>query len=141
VPQKLEQICDWVAAGKTGRFETSKPTIKVLLTILAPVEWAVWAYLRLRYGLRGRGIEKAPQMDRLFFVDSRCDGCAVCVRVCPVENVEIQEGRPVWQHRCEQCFACYEWCPREAIVARAGASKRRYNHPEVRLHDVIRRPA
>ena len=145
VPRKLDQICGFVVAGRTGRMEKSTAPMRTLMAALAPVEWVIWAYIQARYGLPGRGPGSGPetvrQMDRLFAADARCDGCRMCARVCPVGNIELEGGRPVWQHRCEQCFACYEWCPQEAIVAREGASKRRYHHPEVTLSEILSRPA
>jgi flavodoxin/Pyruvate/2-oxoacid:ferredoxin oxidoreductase delta subunit len=49
--------------------------------------------------------------DKNFWVDEKCNGCAVCTKVCPSLNVTLVAGKPVWCHRCEQCFACLQWCP------------------------------
>jgi len=35
------------------------------------------------------------------------------VRVCPVNNIEMVDKKPVWQNRCESCLACINWCPKE----------------------------
>jgi ferredoxin/flavodoxin len=52
-----------------------------------------------------------PEMDKTFWVDERCNGCGICQQVCPVENVQVSEGKPRWRHACEQCLACLQWCP------------------------------
>lgn len=56
-----------------------------------------------------------PVSDRAFTVSAAYNGCGICARVCPVDNIEMADGRPVWQNRCENCLACVNWCPREAI--------------------------
>jgi len=71
--------------------------------------------------------------DRKFTVDDRCTSCERCVEVCPVGNIRLEEGRPVWLHHCEQCLACIQLCPTEAIQAGTKTGKRdRYHHPGLR---------
>lgn len=57
--------------------------------------------------------------DTPFHVDrKRCMGCGKCVRVCPVNNLRLDDNRhPAWQHseQCLACFACYHHCPLRAI--------------------------
>jgi len=78
-----------------------------------------------------------PSMDKSFWVDGNCNGCAVCTNVCPCENIRMRDGRPVWMHRCEQCLACIQWCPPEAIqFGKKTPRYERYHHPEVTLPDL-----
>lgn len=53
--------------------------------------------------------------DRLFRVSNACTGCGRCAAVCPVDNVEMIDGRPRWRHRCQHCMACLQRCPAAAI--------------------------
>lgn len=79
-----------------------------------------------------------PQMDKKFWVDDRCNGCAVCSKICPARNIEMKDERPAWLHRCEQCFACLQWCPQEAIQCGKKTMRYpRYHHPEVTLKDML----
>ena len=81
-----------------------------------------------------------PRMDRKFWVDEKCNSCMLCERICPADNVYIQNGRPSWLHQCEQCFACLQWCPEEAIQFGKNTSKyERYHHPEVTAQDMLHR--
>ncbi|WP_226377679.1 hypothetical protein [Citrifermentans bremense] len=63
----------------------------------------------------------------------------MCERICPVSNVLLQAGKPVWHGNCEQCLACIQWCPAKCIQY-GGKTKEyeRYHHPEVMMRDVMR---
>ncbi|MDD1710193.1 MAG: EFR1 family ferrodoxin [Methanoregulaceae archaeon] len=81
-----------------------------------------------------RFVTSVHDADRKFTVDDRCTSCGRCVQVCPVENIRLEEGRPVWLHHCEQCMACIQLCPALAIQAGNKTEKRdRYCHPGLRL--------
>jgi len=66
--------------------------------------------------LRGY-IEKEPiiaEVDR-----DRCNGCRVCVTVCPYNAIEISDGKArVNEVLCEGCGACTASCPVGAIQLR-----------------------
>ncbi|HMA05367.1 MAG TPA: EFR1 family ferrodoxin [Methanomicrobiales archaeon] len=87
-----------------------------------------------------RFIAGVGEADRKFTVDDRCTNCGICEAVCPVENIRLEAGRPVWLHHCEQCLACIQHCPTGAIQAGPETENRgRYRHPEVGIEDLKRR--
>ena len=50
-----------------------------------------------------------------FTVGDACTGCGQCARLCPMNNITIQNGKPVWGGDCTHCMACICRCPVEAI--------------------------
>ena len=50
-----------------------------------------------------------------FAAGDACTGCGQCVKLCPMNNVTIQNGKPVWGGDCTHCMACICRCPVEAI--------------------------
>ena len=89
-------------------------------------------------GMHAMVVRQVPGLDKAFRADDTCTGCGICAGVCPVDNIEIVEGRPVWHHRCELCFSCIHWCPEESIqYGKNTDGKARYHHPNVTLSDIL----
>lgn len=53
--------------------------------------------------------------DRKFTVSDACTSCALCQKLCPLQNISIVNGRPRWNGHCTNCMACYHHCPVNAI--------------------------
>ncbi|EKF84842.1 4Fe-4S ferredoxin [Methanobacterium formicicum DSM 3637] len=53
---------------------------------------------------------------RLETDNEECRRCGICVRLCPVDNITLEEGKPP-EHgfNCEYCLRCTSLCPRGAI--------------------------
>ena len=65
--------------------------------------------------------------DRRFLVKENCIGCTACAKLCPLVNITMQYGRPVWNGHCTQCQSCIAVCPVDAIeFGRRTRKKRRY---------------
>ena len=50
-----------------------------------------------------------------FRSNGRCVGCGKCATACPMENITMSEGQPVWHSRCALCLRCYHICPCDAV--------------------------
>ena len=50
-----------------------------------------------------------------FTVSDACIGCGQCAKRCPMNNVTLKDGKPVWGRNCTHCMACICYCPKEAI--------------------------
>lgn len=69
--------------------------------------------------------------DKKFIVTEDCIGCGKCANVCPLHNINMDEGYPHWNQKCTHCMACITECPRTAIEYGGGTfGKRRYRCPE-----------
>lgn len=50
-----------------------------------------------------------------FYAIDKCVACGKCVRLCPLSNIRLLEGKPQWGKECTHCMACICGCPEEAI--------------------------
>ena len=50
-----------------------------------------------------------------FNATDSCISCGKCVNVCPLSNIRLEHGKPVWGKDCTHCMACICRCPSEAI--------------------------
>lgn len=50
-----------------------------------------------------------------FYADDKCTGCGACEKICPLNNIEIKSGKPLWSNNCTHCTACISYCPESAI--------------------------
>ena len=63
-----------------------------------------------------------------FRVSERCTGCGQCAKRCPLNNITLPNGRPVWGGSCTHCMACICYCPAEAIeYGKKSLGKPRYH--------------
>jgi Uncharacterized Fe-S center protein len=53
--------------------------------------------------------------DKPYRVQDNCISCGKCVTSCPVHNIELKDGKPMWKHQCVGCMSCYHHCPVNAI--------------------------
>ena len=62
-----------------------------------------------------------------FFADDKCTSCGKCVKVCPLNNIEIKNNKPMWNKNCTHCMACISYCPTSAIeYGKKTVGKQRY---------------
>jgi len=82
--------------------------------------------------------EAVYHVDQSYVCDDACDGCGICAKVCPVNNIEMVDDRPVWQHHCESCLACLVWCPHKLISGGILSGQEvRYHHPQMKLAEML----
>ncbi len=117
----VKKIADAVRARKSGIFEEKAIGLGTVLYAL----------------LYKAGSSRIPGADEGFWITDDCTGCSICEKVCPVNNIAMTNGRPVWQRHCEHCMACLQWCPAAAIqYKKSTVDRKRYHHPAVKATDI-----
>lgn len=51
------------------------------------------------------------------FDDALCNGCVLCMKVCPTKAIRVKDGKAHLQGVCIACVECVRVCPRGAIKA------------------------
>jgi ferredoxin len=82
----------------------------------------------------GAGVKTAlvrPMFNRFaratsrFSVDESCNACGLCARICPIQAIQLTDGKPVWVKKdCTQCMGCINRCPQRAIQIGSGTRDR-----------------
>lgn len=54
--------------------------------------------------------------DKLKIAFQKCVGCGKCVKLCPMKNIELINGRAVSGNQCTMCYRCINYCPKQAIT-------------------------
>lgn len=79
----------------------------------------------------GTGVTKG------YSIENGCNGCGICLKVCPMDNIKLRDDRPVFGTECLSCLACTHNCPINAIRLESEKSKTRYRNPHVNLKEII----
>lgn len=62
-----------------------------------------------------------------FHATDDCISCGKCVKLCPLNNIKLKNGKPVWGKKCTHCMACISYCPKRAIeYGKKSSEKERY---------------
>ena len=69
-----------------------------------------------------------------FQADDACIGCGQCVKNCPMNNITLENGKPIWGNQCTHCMACICYCPTEAIeYGKKSIGKPRYHFEQLKI--------
>lgn len=76
------------------------------------------------------------EFQKKFSVNSTCNGCKTCEKVCPVNNIKVTK-QPVFSNNCQHCLSCIQNCPQKAIHIKGEKSSVRYRNTNVTLKEII----
>ncbi len=69
--------------------------------------------------------------DKGFYSTEKCNSCGTCAKLCALNNISIENGKPAWHGNCIHCMACLQRCPQQAIEYKKKSLKRkRYTFPD-----------
>lgn len=66
---------------------------------------------RLWFSPRGNRRSSALKID-----GARCSGCGLCTRLCPVDNLTLEQNTAAAHGSCAMCYRCINHCPKQAIT-------------------------
>lgn len=94
---------------------------------------------RLHGCLTGFYLDRVCRIGDKMASGEQCSRCGLCVKVCPVNNIQIAENNVEWGNRCADCFACIHWCPRKAIsFGKLNLkNKEQYHAPGITVNEII----
>jgi flavodoxin/ferredoxin len=128
---RREELVEYITAKKEGRIESSILVFRFFqpgIIRMAP------SALKLLMHMVFKGIKSLALVS-----GNACDGCGICERICPANNIAISGGKPVWSDHCAGCFACFHWCPKETITLGGHTMNiKAYHHPDVKMSDIMR---
>ena len=79
-----------------------------------------------------RGFYFGAITDKKFAASDACIGCGLCEKLCPLCNITLRDGKPVWNGNCTHCMSCICRCPQSAIeYGRTSVGKPRYQCPKI----------
>jgi Pyruvate/2-oxoacid:ferredoxin oxidoreductase delta subunit/flavodoxin len=99
----VDKMCNRIFSG--GRYFRYTVWTQLWFDIL--VSWIVPLYIFI-----GRFF-----LAKTLFASYKCNNCRICEENCPVNAIEIRNGRPFWKYTCESCMRCMNICPQKAIQA------------------------
>lgn len=73
-----------------------------------PVAWIL-------SGVVNSAFNKFMVSSKDFVVSDKCISCCKCAKYCPVNNINIVDGKPTFGDKCINCYSCIHHCPMEAI--------------------------
>lgn len=131
VSEKAEKISVYIAERKTGAVETtglfSALVLSGMVFKMVPILFRLFAQV-CKHGWESLAL----------CADDTCSSCGICEKICPVRNIALSGGKPVWSNLCVGCFACVHWCPSASVkLGTSDMSVRLYHHPEISLKEML----
>ena len=69
-------------------------------------------------------------------VAENCDGCLLCLKLCPMNNITLEKGRATLNRNCIHCLTCFSLCPKDAIKSK---DKKKVLMEGVKLEELFKR--
>ncbi len=102
LPAKCADAAEAVAAGEKRRLP-KRPLLNAMTSFVS--------FHEDQFGARLWG--------RLLKANENCNGCGLCVKRCPMENItKDRNGRVSFGWNCQWCMRCVYGCPQKAIIPR-----------------------
>ncbi len=68
------------------------------------------------FELMSKGLAKTNgKRIKTFAANDNCVACGTCIKVCPRNNIQLLNNKPVFGSNCIGCLGCVQLCPKSAI--------------------------
>ncbi len=95
---KMEAVCKNISAGVI-----KKRGFNAFSRLLGLTQGAAWP------GIEDRAMRSVK-------IDSDCTKCRLCITICPMHNLELENSEIVGHNNCTVCYRCVNQCPQQAIT-------------------------
>lgn len=114
---------------------TSIPALQSISKVIAGDDWFNYKSCNLLVypvaGFVNKMFNKFMVSSDNFVVSGNCISCGKCAAVCPVNNIIMIGGEPLFRKKCLNCYSCISRCPKKAInIGKRTEKFNRYVCPE-----------
>lgn len=106
--KQLVQMAEVKIKEAAHKFKSGKPTQEGL---------GFWYHIAGLFGQRLWFYHKTKSYSNKLKINvEKCVGCGACVKLCPLDNLNITDGKAQAQGKCTMCYRCVNNCPKQAIT-------------------------
>ncbi len=70
-------------------------------------------------------------------IEDGCIKCKTCIKVCPVNNIDLIDNEIKLKNYCLTCFSCTQNCPINVMRIKSERDKTRFRNKNVTLNEII----
>jgi len=93
------------AVGKLKKGKPTREGLGIIYHIAGLFGQRLWFYNKTKV-----------YSDKLNIDKSKCIGCGLCGKICPMENLKVTNGKAESKGKCTMCYRCISNCPKQAIT-------------------------
>ena len=109
---KMDRVCNDIRAGIVKKRGFSR--FSQLIGSIQGKAWQGESREGLNQSSKWQTVEERASKN--VKIRKNCNACGICVKICPMNNLEKVEGKIEHKHNCTICYRCVNKCPKKAIT-------------------------